>query len=335
MQPAFKIIAQGRDITALIADRLVELSVTDEAGIKSDKLRIELDDRDQLFQLPSKGAVLRVSLGWVGQPLVAMGVYTVDEIEVTGGPRSLSISASATDFNSSISSQQERSWHDTTLGEIARKIAAEHDLEPVVSAKMAKVKIAHVDQTESSLQLLTRLAAQYGGVVKTPDGKLVLAERGRTKSVSGQKLEAITITPGEFSSWSMTATGRGTYQAVKAYWQDKGKAKRTGEVAGSTDKKARTMSLPHTYASKEEAQEAANSKLEAMEKGEAKLSIKDMPGNTNIFAEQRVIASGFRQGVDGEWVATKVEHKISGSGGFTTDIELELPGSKKDDDEDE
>lgn len=326
MKPAFKITANGSNITELVADRLIDLSVTDEAGVKSDKLTIELDDRDQLIEIPSKGAELSVALGWEGSQLVELGTYIVDEVEVTGGPRTMSIRASATDFNGSISSQKERSWHDTTLGKIARTIAGEHDLTPVVSAAMDAVAIAHADQNESDIQFLTRLAANYGGVIKTPEGKLVLAERGRTKAVSGAQIQPITIKPTDESSWAMTTTGRGSYEGVRAYYHDKGKAKRTGVVAGKHAADARILSMSHTYANASEAQAAAEAKLSALDKGESKLSIRGLIGNPAISAEQEITVEGFRNGVDGKWVITKVEHKVGGNSAFITDIECELTG---------
>lgn len=45
MRPAFTIRANGRDITAAIRDRLLSISVKDEAGLKSDSVTLRLDDR--------------------------------------------------------------------------------------------------------------------------------------------------------------------------------------------------------------------------------------------------------------------------------------------------
>lgn len=46
MTPSFTLRANDQDITAKIKDRLIRLSVTDEAGFKSDTLSIKLDNRD-------------------------------------------------------------------------------------------------------------------------------------------------------------------------------------------------------------------------------------------------------------------------------------------------
>ena len=64
MKPVFKVLANGQDITALLADRLESLQVVDKAGLDSDELTITLDDRDGAVGLPARGAVLEVSLGY-------------------------------------------------------------------------------------------------------------------------------------------------------------------------------------------------------------------------------------------------------------------------------
>ena len=68
MQPLFRIYAGSQEITAAIRDRLIELVVTDEAGIQSDELKLTLDDRRRedgaIAELPRIGTVLTVSLGY-------------------------------------------------------------------------------------------------------------------------------------------------------------------------------------------------------------------------------------------------------------------------------
>ena len=57
MKPKYKIIADDNDITELIHSRLISLSISDEIGIVSDTMTMELDDRDSAFALPSSGAI--------------------------------------------------------------------------------------------------------------------------------------------------------------------------------------------------------------------------------------------------------------------------------------
>ncbi len=56
MNPAFKITADKKDVTALIAQRLVSINVTDETGLVSDTCEILLDNRDEKLEIPPRGA---------------------------------------------------------------------------------------------------------------------------------------------------------------------------------------------------------------------------------------------------------------------------------------
>jgi phage protein D len=55
MTPRFRIVVDGTDITALLNDRLIQLSVTDKTGMESDEFELRIDDRDGLVTLPRRG----------------------------------------------------------------------------------------------------------------------------------------------------------------------------------------------------------------------------------------------------------------------------------------
>jgi hypothetical protein len=63
MQPLFQILANDKDITAKINNRLISITVTDERGLQSDSVNIELDDRDNKLALLPTGAELKIHLG--------------------------------------------------------------------------------------------------------------------------------------------------------------------------------------------------------------------------------------------------------------------------------
>ena len=62
MQPNFRIIANKSDITKTVNGRLLSLEITDEIGIVSDSLTMQLDDRDGALAVPPRGAELVVYL---------------------------------------------------------------------------------------------------------------------------------------------------------------------------------------------------------------------------------------------------------------------------------
>ena len=59
MTPAFRIVADGADITVLINDRLLLLRTTYKPGMESDDFELRIDDRDSAVSLPSRGPALR------------------------------------------------------------------------------------------------------------------------------------------------------------------------------------------------------------------------------------------------------------------------------------
>ncbi|OPG75672.1 late control protein, partial [Pseudomonas ogarae] len=60
MKPTFRIVADGKDITALINDRLLSLRTSDKPGMDSDDFELRIDDRDQAVALPTRGAGIEV-----------------------------------------------------------------------------------------------------------------------------------------------------------------------------------------------------------------------------------------------------------------------------------
>lgn len=320
MRPAFKIIAQGSDITALIADRLISLQITDKAGVESDRLTITIDDRDQRIELPRKGARIEVSLGYVGAPLIRMGRYVVDEIEVGGPLRYLTIRANAVDMTSGFRSPRERSWDGITLGDLVSTIAGEHDLIPAVASSLASRALGHIDQTESDMQLLQRVCADQGGTCKVADGRLVVARRASGQGAGGSALPQAIITPGDCQSWSALLSDRGEYKSVKAYYQNLSSAERVAATAGSGEP---VMELRNSFASQVEAERAADSKLRSLSRGTGKVSISGLVGDATMSSERPATLTGFRDGIDGsDWVIDSVTHDYSPSG-YTCSLEIE------------
>ncbi len=101
MTPAFRVVADGADITAMINDRLLQLKTTDKPGMESDEFELRIDDRDGAVVLPPRGASIEIFLGYVETSLTRIGRYVVDEIELSGPPDTLVITGKASDMRGS------------------------------------------------------------------------------------------------------------------------------------------------------------------------------------------------------------------------------------------
>ncbi len=181
--PAFRLEADGADLTAIIADRLLSIRITDQAGQQSDSLEVALDDRNAQVPVPRSGAWLKLWMGYraQGQVPVFMGSYAVDEVDLSNGPRSMVIKATAAQTAPElVKEQRSQSWHDTTIGKVAEEIAKRNGLQLVLKGKVGDIAIKHEDQTsESDQSFLTRLAEKNALTIKPADGTLVVAPRGK------------------------------------------------------------------------------------------------------------------------------------------------------------
>ena len=327
VRPQYRLLANRADITATVADRFISLRYTDEAGLDSDMLEITLADHDPArpIQLPPTGAELELSLGYDGR-LQRVGLFVVDELELSGWPGQMTIRARATPFEGSkggmsqLQSQKTRSWpKDTLLGDVVRTIAAEHKMQAVVAPEMAGIVLPHQDQMdESDLNFLVRLAKRYDGVIKPAAAKLVLAKRGQAKTASGQSIPTVRLVPGDVSDYRVSLTKRDGGGTVVAYWHATKQAKREEVKIGQGEP---VLRLKRYYQAPEVARAAAQAEYDSRVRRQATLSL-SMPGRIDVLAEGRLELAGFRPGVSGAWIVTRAEHSLDDSG-YRTDIEAE------------
>lgn len=157
--PAWRVVLDGKDLTDRLAPRLLNLSLAESRGDEAHQVDLRVHDHDGMIALPRRGVTLQVALGFEGSGLFDKGTFKVDEVEHSGSPDIITIRARSADLTGAVRRRRERSWHDTTLGDILGAIAGEHSLQPAIAAELASIPISHLDQAnESDINLLTRLA---------------------------------------------------------------------------------------------------------------------------------------------------------------------------------
>lgn len=326
MKPMFRIVADGKDITALINDRLILLRTSDKPGMDSDEFELRIDDRAQAVALPTRGAKIEVYLGYSVQALARLGSYTVDEVEVTGPPDTITIRGKASDMRGSGKTTRSGSWENVPLAQIVRDVAARNGWTPVCSVQ---TKVPRIDQNnESDFNFITRLAKQYDCTAKVADGKLLVMQRQASQTASGKALGMITIGRADVSRYSFRFGDRGAQKSVQTKHQDQ----KTGElkvVELGNDEAPEGLPAVHTdrhiYPNKSSAEQAAKARLSAFNRSTAAVRL-EMVGRTDLFAERRINAQGFKPGLDGEYLVDSVEQVFTQSGWSTT---AECNGGKK------
>ncbi|KAF1017660.1 MAG: hypothetical protein GAK31_00928 [Stenotrophomonas maltophilia] len=333
IRPDYKITANDKDITAIIADRLKSLRLTDEAGVTSDMLEITLADHDpdKPIALPPTGAELELFIGYDGD-VRRKGLFVCDEIEMSGYPCEMVIRARAAPYDGTkagkkdLQAQKTRSWKaKTTIGDMVKTMAGEHGMEASVSADLAAIALPHTDQVhESDMNLLARLAKRYDAIAKPAGGKLLFVKRGESKTASGAAMPEFTLTPQDVSQWRVSLATRDSAGTVVARYRDIGAAKTKQIAVGEGDP---VRQLRMAYKDQASALAAAKSEQRKRARSERSVSVQ-IPGNPDIVAESMMTIEGFRDGVDGQWLVNRVEHEI-GPQGFVSRVEGEQPNKDK------
>lgn len=327
-RPAARIRANGQDITTKLIDPqaeksiLASLCITDEAGIKSDRLEMVIDARPGpkgvLFAVPPIGSEIEVALGYEPAP-VAMGKFRLDTWEKAGPPTTLTLIASAVELTAEFKAKRLRSWHDTTVGEIVNKIAAKHGLGVALDTTLAARPIEHLDQqAESDMGFLTRLAGRNDATFKVANGQVIFTARASLTRPAGDSKDVLVVRPTDVSTWSVRHGERAGHKSAVCYWQDHDGGKRIAAVVGKGTPRFVDQRL---YGSKAEAEAAARAALNRAIRGRGDGEFTG-PGNPLIYAEAPIRLEGFDPDCDGLFFAQSVTHRLD-AGGYTTSVTLE------------
>ncbi|MFA4228531.1 phage late control D family protein [Xanthomonas perforans] len=319
--PQWRVVLDGTDLTERIAPRLLDLTLTECRGGEADQLDLRIHDHDGKMALPKRGVRLAVALGWKATGLVDKGTFIVDEVEYSGAPDIITVRARSADLTADMRTRRERSWHNTTLGAVLNTLAGEHGLTPRVAESLAKIKLPHLDQAnESDMNLLTSLGQRFDAVATVKGGALVFAPIGAGTTATGKPLPAVTLTRRDGDQHRYSVADRDAYTGVRAYWVDKGKARRQSVLVGTDDNAKR---LRESYADEATARQHAHAELERVKRGLAKFDFKLAIGQAELSPEQSLKLIGFKQEIDRQrWLIATATH-VMDSMGFTTSLTLD------------
>ncbi|WP_409283264.1 phage late control D family protein [Pseudomonas protegens] len=320
--PAFRITVDGNDIAQLISPRMMSLQLTDNRGIEADQLSITLSDHDGLLAIPPKGAVIRLWLGWSDTGLVDKGTYTVDETEHSGAPDVLSIRARSADLRKGLKTKRERSWSNTTLGDVLGDIAIGNGLTATIAGALDSLPILQLDQAnESDANLISRVGEEFDAVVTVKAGYLLCIPAGGGKTASGMELPHITLTRADGDQHRYLQADRDSYDGVRAYFYDVNSAKKQEAIAGGGDN---LKDLRHTFSDRQSALRAARAEFNRLQRGSATLSYTLAVGRPDLIPELTYTLEGVKPEIDAIiWYGGNVQHNLSADSGYTVSLELE------------
>lgn len=320
----FKVAVNGSDITAVIADRLESLVVTDSAGVDSDSVALTLDDRGQAIILPAIDAEMEVWMGYILNDvpdLKWMGLFIIDELETSDQEGTLSIHGKSANMLGALKAPRDESYHDITLGQLVNTIAQRHGYEAAIDEALASKKLEHIDQrAQSDIDLLTSKAQALGALCKIVNKQIVILTEDASKTATGTTLPPLDLNATALGLYvDARIAGKSSYGAVKAYYQKPDDSKKTWVSVGGGEP---VYTMIDIYSSHGEAREEAMAKWAKLKRGGTELNI-DLPGNTDAKAERTVKLINHRH--QGNYVIKESQHEIGSGNAFASSIVLREP----------
>ena len=318
--PNFKLEANGKDITDLIRANLITLSFDDKEGSKSDEISFSVSG---IYAKPVFGDNLKLWLGY-GEDLYLCGSFSVQTASRDYKNYAMEVRATAVNFASPQKIKKRRSWENTTVFEIARKIAGENKL--AVKTSGQDQNIASILQNDAGdLDFLYGLCFDYGFIMAVKNNTVVIAskdakgdETQTSNTPKNESLPVFILNLAELYSLEITEANRNSYGAVIVEWQD---------IEAGKTKSIKVGSGEQTY-KMEIAQPKSDN--EAFRQGEAKLNELQKGGingrcslpGANIVAGGKLKFSGIAGLEANEFTIKSVEHRLT-SKDYTCDVEFE------------
>lgn len=343
-QAFLSLLYEGKDISAQIAPYVLSFSFTDNAHGKADDLQVTLEDRQHAWKgdwYPDKGATLTASIRceeWdatdAPAKIMRCGTFTIDEIELSGPPDTVTIKAISAAVTKSLRQQRKtKAWENASLKQVAQDIADSHGLTLVYHGP--EWKFTRMDQRETSdLGFLKRMAEERGMNLKVAEDSIVL--------MSGKGYDAKapvkTLTRGEtaIKSFRFRDKTDGVYGdgAEIAYHDPAGKETKKFSFVNPLNEKTQTYVKGSAQKKKGGDKLKVNRRLDEAEDGlevvaaEARGRNKEendasltLLGDPDLRATMTVALAGFRR-FDMTYFVETATHSFDRSSGYTTELKL-------------
>jgi len=325
----FQLTIDGVDFTDKARPRLVSLTLTEKRGEEADDLELVLSDGDGKLAMPKKGGTIKLQLGWkqgsdVTPGLVDKGTFKVDETGWNQGPPAqITVRARSADLTSGFRARKEKSFVGTTLGDIAKKVAAANGLQARVAPELASIAVPALEQhQQSDMALLRKLGRENDAVATVKGGKLILSPIGKGSTSTGKALPSVEIKASMGSGGAYSEVDRSAEAGVEARYHDVDKGKRetvsvSGSGKGGSGGKPRM--LRRVYANKEDAKRAAKAEASRAGRASANFDFNLALGRPDLYPERPATLSGFKAPIDAlAWVISELRHSLDSNGLKTT-----------------
>lgn len=316
----------GAAVTSQMKDYKTEITYTDPASGEADSLDIAIQDRAQQWTtawLPATGDTLTATIlaeNWEKEGdnrKLDCGFFILDHYEFNGWPMAGMISAVSVPADGSFrATERTKTWEDVTIQEIGKEIADRAGISLVWDVEGEPFKIKSLEQTEQTdCDFFMSLCDTYGLAMKVYSQKIVVYDREAYK----EKDPVGIIRENQIESWNWTKNLAGTYTGGEFTYTDPDTEE---EIKATVGIGTRILKMSGKADSAADAERKITAAINKANHGGTKLSMTVM-GTADIVASQNITVVGMGR-LSGKYFIDSIAHHISGSGGYTMDLELSL-----------
>ena len=304
IDPIYVLVVNGADVTTKMYENSASMTYTDNDGDESDALDIKVAGK---WEKVSFKDTAELWLGYLGSAVWHVGTFTIQSVTI--GAFETTIKATSANFNDRLKEKSDMVHKDKTIKKIVEEIASKQGLKVRCDVDGSLQYI--LQQDESDIHFLTRLAKDSNAIFKIKKDELIFINRDKTNTHTIEVAECYGDGP------KVNFNNRTVYgSAITEYWNSK--ANKTESVRVGKARPA--LKVDEHFESRAEALRVLNSRLKSENRGQVSGSLSiygmDVVAGNKLELKGDKRFDGFKFGI------TRVTHSI-GESGFVTALEFE------------
>jgi uncharacterized protein len=320
-KPQWILTYAGVNITGDISRMALAVVYTDRLGGAAGEIEIELEDHDKLWQgpwHPEEGDVTNLMLGYANEALLPCGDFQVDDLELELPPDVFRLRCLAAYITPAMRTLNSVGFENQTLVQIARTIAAKHNLTLVSAPGLDGLAFARVTQSrESDLAFLHRLAQSHAYDFTVRGDQMVFYARSALESAP----PSATISRSELLRGSFRSKTHKIFKAAQVSYQSPATKHLFTQTVEASPMFAPSDTLK-VIARCENGQQALVKSQGALHGANMTQTVAclTLVGNPALCAGNTIAINGFGAN-DGVYLIDSARHHVSHAQGYTTEID--------------
>lgn len=248
------------------------------------------------------------------------GVFEIDSVNYTGPPQKLTIKATSIPYKAELrQTKHNRAWENTTLKNIAQKIAERSSMELMYLSGSDPVYKRREQRDMTDIAFLKRMCKRAGISLKVTSKTIVLFDAADYEKKA--EVKKIKAGKGNILSYSFsTKTADTAYSSCHVVYTDSDTKKKIEATyrPENANSDGQTLEIKQKVSSVAEAEELARKSLRAKNKGETTAEF-TLIGDVDYVAGITVRVYGYGE-FNGKYIVEQATHSITG--GYKVQIKL-------------